>query len=448
MSLEAYKKYTYDFFPLFLLLGLVLRILLSPYLTYEWDFKTWKAWAYGISKVGFSEFYDRYWCDYMPGYLYVLWVLQKIHVSFPHFSDEVLFKLPANIADLGIAILIFSALKRFTDSVDASLWAILYFFNPASLSNSTLWGQVDSFHVFPLLLSVLLVVQGRFVSSSVLAATAFMIKPQSIVIFPVIGFFTLRDIMRGKREDGVVLKTFILGVEVLSGLIITALLITLPFIWDELAKDGVISIFKGPVLFIKERFYVAYNQYKYTSLNAFNFWSMFHGMWKSDEVRFIGITYQRWGTIVFGVFYALIFGFLFLFEVREGKYLGVQNLKPSQKLMSSSVYATYTFSAVTLIFFSLFLFLTRVHERHFLPAIAFFTLIAFRSRMYWSLYALISVIYTVNLLYAYLEYFPIWGFSSSLIKPYIPVMVITLFIVFLVVLVDFMRNHIWIRRIS
>ena len=77
MTLEAYKKYTYEFFPSLLVFGFALRVLLSPYLTYQWGFRTWEAWAYGIFKVGFFEFYDRYWCDYMLGYLYVFFGASK-----------------------------------------------------------------------------------------------------------------------------------------------------------------------------------------------------------------------------------------------------------------------------------------------------------------------------------------------------------------------------------
>jgi len=422
-----------------LFLGFIFRVFLSPYGTFEVDFNTFRAWGHSISREGFSEFYNKNWCDYMPGYLYALWLLDHIHSAFPRFPDKILFKLPANIADVGISILIFLTLRKITDLKKAGLASLAYFFNPASISNSTLWGQVDSFHALPLLFSILLGVQGHLVISSVFASIAFMIKPQSVVIFPVIGFFAIRDILRRRKEDGMILNTLILVLETLGALIITALVIALPFVWDRLANDFVIGIFKEPIILIKERFNTAYNQYMYTSLNAFNFWAVI-GMWKNDGIRFLGVTYQRWGTIMFGLFYALIFGFLFLPEVRRRNNDFEERIYDESKSPGIAILTMRSVSAITLIFFALFLLVTRVHERHLLPAIVFFSLIAFRSKLYWSSYALISLSYVINLVYAYTKYYPIGSFSSSSIEPYITGIVILLFIVFLLVLVDFIRN--------
>src|SRR3990172_5162040 len=140
MNLGFYKekeglKWIYPFFPLLLIVGFILRILFSPSWTYEGDFGSWKGWAYGISKVGFSEFYDEYWCDYMPGYLYILWLLQHLHTAFPMIPDTILFKLPANLSDLGISIVIFYVLRNITNVRNAKIASLAYFFNPASRFN-------------------------------------------------------------------------------------------------------------------------------------------------------------------------------------------------------------------------------------------------------------------------------------------------------------------------
>ena len=457
MNLGFYKevkrlKWKYLFFTLLLIVGFILRILLSPYGTFEGDFRTFKAWAIGISKVGFSKFYGEYWCDYMPGYLYVLWLLDKMHSIFPTIPDKILFKLPANLSDLGISILILFALRNITSLKNAQLASLAYFFNPASLSNSTFWGQVDSFHALPILVSIVLGIRRHFVVSSIFATIAFMIKPQSIVIFPIIGFFVIRDIIRGKKEDRLALKTLITGVKILAASYAIIIFIALPFIWTELTNNTLIGVFKEPIFFIKERFYTAYYGYKYTSVNAFNFWGMIQGMWRSDQDTFLEITYQRWGTIIFGAFYALIFGFLFLSEVVRRGVAVVQKfefLKTQNQFVSpvDDKFSIRTFYAVTLILFAIFLFVTRAHERHFLPTIVFFTLIAFRSFIYWVLYALISLVYVVNMFYAYNKYHTISGFSSSLIDPYVPVVVVLLVIIFLIVFSDFIRKTICFSRV-
>ncbi len=457
-KLENAQRWKYLIFPALLIVGLILRLILSSYWTYEGDFGTWKAWAYGIYNTGFSKFYDQVWCDYMPGYLYVLWLLEYIHSAFPAMSDKILFKLPANLSDLGISILVFLVLRNITSLKNAQLTSLVYFFNPASLSNSTFWGQVDSVHTLPLLVSILFGAGGHFVLSSIFAAIAFMIKPQSVVIFPIIGFFAVRGFIRQGKEDRSVLKTLIFGFKILSAFYATIIAITLPFIWVELTNHSVIGIFSEPIFFIKDRFYTAYNQYILTSLNAFNFWGIF-SMWQNDQIRFLGVTYQRWGTITFGFIYALVCGVLFYSEVRRSR-AGAQNF---ECLLERNAFGSTannqltirTFQALTLILFALFLFVTRAHERHFLPTIVFFTLIAFQSSLYWYFYALISAVYVVNMFYAYIELMPrvsggtkTFIIKASSIQPFIPGLVFLLLIIFLIVLVDFIRNSVGLYRMK
>ncbi|MGE5443451.1 MAG: glycosyltransferase [Ignavibacteriales bacterium] len=440
------------FFPALLAFGFMIRILLSLYWTYEGDFGVWKWWAGGISKVGFSQFYDKYWCDYMPGYLYILWFLDHIRSAFPRLPDKIIFKLPANLSDLGISILIFFVLRKITTVKNAKIVSLAYLFNPASLSNSTFWGQVDSVHAFPLLLSVAFGLWGNFILSGVFAAIAFMIKPQSVVIFPIIGFFALRHVI--KQKEGIASsKTIILGVEVLAAMVIASFIIILPFIWYKLVGHGIEGVFREPFYFIRERFGRAYNQYTYASLNAFNFWGMV-AMWQDDQIRFLGITYQSWGTIIFGIFYALILGLLFCAEVIEQSNTGQSSGHLQGQNSTSARPTTRAICAITLILFALFLFITRAHERHFLPTIVFFTFIAFRSRMYWLFYVLISAAYVFNMFYSYIELMPRISESAkpyliipaSSLRPFISGVVLLLLIVFFVVLIDFVRNSIGLYR--
>ncbi len=451
-------------YPLLLLGGFTLRILLSPYWIFDGDFATFKAWAAGISNLGFSQFYGEVWCDYMPGYLYILWLIEQIHRIFSQIPDTILFKLPANLSDLGISILIFFAIRGVASSKYAKIASLAYFFNPASLSNSALWGQVDSVHALPILASMMLGVRKQFLMSSLFLVIAFMIKPQSVVIFPIVGFFIIRDLIRRKNEEGAIIKTLFLSVKIIALSIAAVIVLVLPFIGGELSANFTTGVFKETVLFINDRFYTAYNQYKYTSLNAFNFWGAFQ-MWQSDLTKFLGITYQRWGIIIFGVFYLLIFEFLFLFGLRRGKYTrghGFNLLKGRNTaylaemarrqsqfgLKDNSELAINTFLAVTLILYALFLFVTRAHERHFLPTIVFFTTIAFLSWRYCVSYVIISVVYVVNMFYAYTKYHPIQGFSSSSLDPYIQGMVALLLAIFLIVLTDFIRNSFKLYRVK
>jgi len=358
----------------------------------------------------------------MPGYLYILWILNEFHTAMPWLSEHILFKLPANLSDLGISMLIFVVLKPIASTRIAMISSLVYFFNPASLSNSTFWGQVDSVHAFPILFSIILGIRNRFILSGLFAALAFMIKPQSIALFPIIGFIAIDPFLRSAQRWNV--KNFIPLAQIIITIIVTCTIITLPFIWDKI--DSFFYVFTGPIELIKERFYAAYEQYKFASLNTFNFWGAF-AMWKSDELLFLGLKYKTWGTIIFGTFYTLIFASLFKFNL---------NSKRSDK-----EYTYLIFQAVTLILFALFLFVTRAHERHLLPSIVFFTLIIFRSWIFPYLYAIVSGVYVCNMIYSYIQLTTEYlGISDQIEMFLIPIMFVLYLMAFIVVFLNLL-NH-------
>jgi len=427
MNLEVAKKSdlknnVYLQLSLVLLAGFLLRLFLSTLITFEGDFATWQGWGRALSNDGFSQFYDKNWCDYMPGYLYILWILNELHSALPWLSVYILFKLPANLSDLGISILIFVALRSIASTRIAMVSSFVYFFNPASLSNSTFWGQVDSVHAFPILFSIILGLRKRFVLSGLFAAFAFMIKPQSIVLFPIIGFIAIDPFLRSAERWNI--KNFIPPVQIIITIIVTCIIITLPFIWDKL--DSFFYVFTGPIELIKERFDAAYEQYKIAALNTFNFWGAF-AMWKSDELLFLGLSYKSWGTIIFGTFYTLIFVSLFKFNL--------------QRKNRDKEYTYLIFQCVTLILFALFLFVTRAHERHLLPSIVFFTLIMFRSWIFPYLYAIVSGVYVCNMIYSYIQLTTRYsGVSDEIEMVLIPFMFVLYLIAFALVFLDYLNR--------
>ena len=426
MNLEVAKKYdlknnVYLQLSLVLLAGFLLRLFLSTLITYEGDFGAWQGWGRALSNDGFSQFYDKNWCDYMPGYLYILWILNELHTAMPWLSVHILFKLPANLSDLGISILIFVVLRPIASTRIAVISSLVYFFNPASLSNSTFWGQVDSVHAFPILLSIILGLRKQFVLSGLFAALAFMIKPQTIVLFPIIGLIAIDPLFRSlNRWD---IKNFIPGTKIIITVIVTCTIITLPFIWDKF--DSFFYIFTGPIELIKERFDTAYEQYKFASLNTFNFWGAL-AMWRSDELLFLGLSYKSWGTLIFGTLFTIIFASLFKFNLRKNR---------------DKEYTYLIFQGVTLILFALFLFVTRAHERHLLPSIVFFTLIMFRSWIFPYLYAIVSGVYVCNMIYSYIQLTTEYsGVPDEIENVLIPFMFVLYLIAFVVVFLNFL-NH-------
>ncbi len=430
MSSAKAGRYTnlkdpYIRFILILAAGFLLRIIFSLFLTYEPDFLTWKIWGSQITEVGFSKFYDNFWCDYMPGYLYVLRALDGVKSTFPVFLTDILFKIPANLADLGISVSIFYALRRITTVRNAMIASVVYLFNPASLSNSTFWGQVDSFHALPILLSIITALGRRYVLSGIFAALAFMIKPPSIVVFPLIGLIAIEPLFREYRKPTI--KTFIPTLKVVLAIVITSVILTLPFIWDKLDAFG--YIFTGPLELIRARFSAAYDQYTYASLNAFNFWGSF-AMWRNDGTLFLGISYKSWGTVIFASIYTLIGALLVRVVYKSRGERGKD-------------FSYFIYQAITLIIFSLFLFITRAHERHLLPAIVFFTLLTYRHWILWYLYAIVSLVYVLNMVYSYIQLTTSYkGIPESYEDLFIPGMFLLYLFVFLFLFYDFIKNTI------
>ena len=417
---RGYLRDPYVRFSLILISGLILRIFLSLFLTYRPDFGAWIGWGSEISSAGFGHFYERYWCDYMPGYLYVLWMLDNIHRALPGLSVDILFKLPANLADFGISILIFYSLKLITSDKNAMIASVAYFFNPASLANSTFWGQVDSFHTLPILLSVYLGLRQKFILSGVFASLAFMIKPQSLVVFPLIGFLALIPVIKSWKRFTIrsLLPPFKLAITI----VITAVIVTLPFIWDSIYS--VSYLITGPADLIVERFNASYGQYTSTSLNAFNFWGAV-AMWQDDDTRFLGITFRNIGTMIFGVVYAVISGLL----IRSAFAVKNNELRD---------YGYHVFEAIMLVLFALFLFVTRAHERHLLPMIVFFSLITFRTWIFWYLYAIVSGVYVLNMAYSYIQLTTLYkGIPQEYSAYFIPGMFIIYLIAYIIVFFSF-----------
>ena len=147
------------------LIGLLLRALIAgillPKSGFHIDIVDFAAWGQRLASVGPGAFYDpKFFSDYPPGYLYVLGLLGIIgKLLAPLVGQDAtagLVKIPGILADAGVAWLLFSYGRRFLDrgfTVAGRSWsgeavgllaATIYLFNPATIFNSAVWGQVDS----------------------------------------------------------------------------------------------------------------------------------------------------------------------------------------------------------------------------------------------------------------------------------------------------------------
>lgn len=331
-----------------LLIAFVMRVFLYPYLTYTLDHNTFIAWGRIASDVGFNNFYTSTWSDYLPGYIYVLGLLAKVE-KLEIVPVELLFKLPAIIGDLLTGGLIYLIVKRNYKKSLALFASFIFLFNPAVFANSTLWGQVDVFTSLFSLLSIYFL-NSNFVLSAISLALGATIKPQIAMTLPIILALTYKKWSIKKT-------------------IIYFLIFTLVFLSVFIPFSSSTNNFQ----FILERINVTLNQYKFGSVNAFNFWGIF-GFWKPDDQGFINP--KLIGNLF--VVFTSIFVYLKVHSKTQQKYLGL-----------------------AILFLINFLFMTRMHERHMLPIFAPLAIATATNIYLMPIYLGFSITYLANLFYAY-----------------------------------------------
>lgn len=344
-----------------LLIGLVVRVVFAHQGTYWRDLNSFIGWSHRLYQQGFKSFYEA-WSDYLPGYLYVLWFLGWLKQRFLFFlPDEILFKLPAILADLATAGVIYKLVKEWFTSKIASVVCLLYLLNPAVLANSTLWGQVDSINTLFYLLAILAAVQTKCLFTAVWTALAVVTKPQGLVILPLIVYPYL------KQKQWLKLSSV--------GLVFSFL--SLGLFWPFLPQN------ENLLLFAWQRWQFALNQYQATSLNAFNLWGILGMLWQPDS-RMLGfVTCRNLGLGLFGLSYLVMF------------------LKVGRSLETKVSVEKTLISLAGLLFLALFLYPTRVHERHLFSAFPFLILTASFLEGFESIYLFFSASYLANLSYAY-----------------------------------------------
>lgn len=360
-------KLNLHYFILLALSAYILRLLLANFLnqfTVFSDLTTFRAWGIMVAENGFKNFYSN-WSDYLPGYLYILSglaIVEKWLVSNNLLTSwEILYKLPSILADIGIAFFIYLIARKFISTNKALLISSLFMFNPSIFANSTLWGQADSFMTFFLISSFYFLLERKFLFSAILLGLGQIIKPIALFSLPVYILYMLKTNTSVKQ---IAFYLFIFSVIIIIAFI--------PF-----NQNG--NLFS----FIIERHSVTANTYPYTSVNAFNLWSVITKIWSSDNSTFIGITLHYWGYILFGLLYLTLSVVLI-------------------KSKSVSNFPLLFSMALTLCYIGMFILLTRMHERHIFYGLGYLSiLLASIPKSGIILAVALFLVHLVNLYYPY-----------------------------------------------
>lgn len=368
--------------------GLVLRILLL-FFAYSWDVNSHITWGKEAIERGLSGFYDRPTIDHFSGlypnypplsiYLFMIsyqlyravaFVLWSLNVTFAVFPSAIVswfetreviagfLKLPPVLADIGVGVLLYKMILKYKRDHLAAWYAVIfYLFNPVFWYTSALWGQIESIGIFFILWSfyLLLYSNNRFIP--LLVFTFAVLTKQTTVIFvPIIVIAYLKK-----------------------------------YSFNDLLKGGILSLGVFWIFFIP--FYqqgnvllYPFNTYltriltasglPFVSNHAFNFWAIVTG-WQdiADTEPFVALSYRVWGYVI-----SIIIG-IFLYW----RYIG-------RSLSSKSIYFMALIYGLTI-----YMFFTRIHERHIQQAFVFLIPFAvFDRRLKW-VYVLISIVHFMNL---------------------------------------------------
>ena len=400
-----------------LLAALSIRILLIP-LSFHGDLNNNAFWGMYAEEFGLRGFYD--WLNFRdharPDYpplamimFFLIRVLWRIIFNFlwtlnvnislfpsnliPWFEKEgylSLIKLPGVFCDLGIGYIIFKYLKGVKSESTAKIYSSLFLFNPAVIYLSASWGQLESIVGFFGLVSALLIIKLKYISSFLSFFISVMIKvtmlPSSIIL---LGSALKTRI--GKREVLTIGATFLglmlvinyifIGVRPVSWLIFTYVkkfipgAVTLPFI----------------------------------NLNAFNFWGILFGLSPYlDSKLFLGISLYYWAWTIAVAFFALVF-----YKFIKGSEI---------------------FFSLLILFFAAFMFMPRVHERYLYPVFVFFPIVlAYRKNLLRYFY-LLSAIFFINLYHFW--WFPrvnylVYFLDLEIVERLLSVVNLTLFVLVL-----------------
>jgi Gpi18-like mannosyltransferase len=339
-----------------LLVSFIIRMYLSQFEGHGYDISLFKTWSRGVYYTGFSHFYNGIGSDYPPFYIYILWAIGTLYKSFISFSFDIdspifsiLLKMPAILADIATALLIFLIVRKYGSFRLAFISMISYAFNPAIIYDSAIWGQVDSVYTLFFMLALMLFISGKQMLSGVSMALAILTKPQSLVLVPLFALVMI------KKNSPLTLA------KILSVSFAAFVVVALPFYLDT----SILDLFK--------LYFTSYIQYPYNSLNAFNFWA-FEGLFQPDNTQFLFMTYRMWGYLMFGLIFMYVSHFV---------------------LKNKDDKSIYIASAI--LFFAFFMFFTRIHERYLFPMFAPLAVAMTLDRRFSYVYVLATLTFLFNL---------------------------------------------------
>jgi dolichyl-phosphate-mannose-protein mannosyltransferase len=264
--------------------GILIRLVLLPTDGLRGDIDQFVGWVHALAVNGLATLYNGTEFGpvaFGPVMAYVWAVLAAVQPAFATVTDSAdpairaLMKLPASLADLGLAAIVVWALR------DRPRWAVIgaaaILLHPAVIYVSAWWGQYESIFLLTGLGAVVAAINGRNGLAAALIAAALMTKPQAVAfVVPFIAWFWASGYATAGARGGVIA----LARAALIGFA-TLVVLWLPF----LAAAGPIRYIEGLGMYQTEVFRIL-------SLNAWNAWWLLQeaagGHFLADDTAVLG----------------------------------------------------------------------------------------------------------------------------------------------------------------
>lgn len=367
-------------FLLVLLAGLLVRawLVLTPGIGHRPDIEVFLSWTRGLVDHGLGGFYEHGpSCNYPPlGVLIfgaVGWFATLLDGLLANDDGLTsLLKVPACLADVVIAILLYVEGGRLLGKPKGAVASALYFLNPVAIYNSAYWGQVDAVHTGLVLAGLVCVNRQRWALAGGAMTLALLQKFQAIAFLPLI----LLEGYRLARWRGIVSGT-------VAGAVM-AVAVALPFARHNVLGEAFQRGYVGVI-----------GQYSQLSRNAYNVWHLTGDPEISDATAPYAVARAvaqgrasvpeddswllllSWRHISLAVYALSVAGILSLYSLRTG--------------------VIARFQAAGLLGLAFFLFPTEMHERYSFPAIAMFALWAASTPWRERAFVLLSALLLLNL---------------------------------------------------
>lgn len=194
---------------LLLSIGLLMRLLISPYTSHGYDINIHKVWLLRLLKEGLFfyipsegiELFGEYWghdpnfCELPPIFPSALFIVGKVYSLIrPQLDDIYLLvmfmKVPQIVAECLISLIIYLVVKRERLSNIGIFSALIFLFTPFTFFLTAVWGAPESIVSLFVIGSMYMVYKGNYLLASCLLGASLMVKPYTIVFLPIIILFS------------------------------------------------------------------------------------------------------------------------------------------------------------------------------------------------------------------------------------------------------------------